>query len=343
MKRKLFLFLVGLLLLGPSAQGMIAEVGPHNMTSDSAPSPFVASATSEIWGNAYQAFNGALTAVTGYGWATRYPPQSITIDLGSSQKFSAYAIEHGSTFGSGSWAKTWVLSGSLDNVHWVTLDSQTGQSTWQNGEIRYFNLSGGPVSYRYIQLTINDTGDGTYITIGQLFFYSSPLLLMEIGPHNMTADNAPSPYVASATDEYDTPYQAWKSFDNNINDEWRGYVLPCYLKIDLGAPATCSGYAFYVPWGAYWGESAPKSWTFQGSNDNSTWVTLDTQTNITLLIGNMPIFYFNSVKYRYYQLSITANQGGPFTEVGEMYLYQGTAAPPASTGDTGDTLWFGQP
>ena len=67
----------------------------------------------------------------------------------------------------------------------------------------------------------------------------------------------------------------------------------------------------------------PKDWQFQGSNDGSTWTTLDTQSNQafaqrfelkTYAIAN-PGFY------RYYRLNVTANNGDVvFTDLGEFGL-----------------------
>lgn len=66
----------------------------------------------------------------------------------------------------------------------------------------------------------------------------------------------------------------------------------------------------------------PKTWTFEGSNDGSTWTVLDTQTNITWpTSGETKTFTFaNSTAYSYYRLNISANNGDTYLSVAELAL-----------------------
>jgi len=67
----------------------------------------------------------------------------------------------------------------------------------------------------------------------------------------------------------------------------------------------------------------PKDWTFEGSNDGSTWDVLDTQTGKSSDLGThvwneFPIT--NSTAYRYYRLNITANGGGSYLIIQEIEM-----------------------
>ena len=66
----------------------------------------------------------------------------------------------------------------------------------------------------------------------------------------------------------------------------------------------------------------PKTWTFEGSNDGTTWTVLDTQTNITWpTAGEVKTFTFaNSTAYSYYRLNISANNGDTYLSVAELAL-----------------------
>lgn len=67
----------------------------------------------------------------------------------------------------------------------------------------------------------------------------------------------------------------------------------------------------------------PKDWTFEGSNNGTSWTTLDTQTGITWgTAGETKTFTFsNSTAYSYYRLNITANGGdASFTSVCELIM-----------------------
>jgi len=71
---------------------------------------------------------------------------------------------------------------------------------------------------------------------------------------------------------------------------------------------------------------APKNWTMQGSNDGSTWTTLDTQTNqISWGSGEARTFTIGSpgtTYYRYFRVNITANNGdATYTQICELNLY----------------------
>jgi hypothetical protein len=58
----------------------------------------------------------------------------------------------------------------------------------------------------------------------------------------------------------------------------------------------------------------PKDFTLQGSNNGSSWTTLDTRTNITWpTSGETKTFTFtNSTVYTYYRLDVTANNGDSY-------------------------------
>jgi hypothetical protein len=79
---------------------------------------------------------------------------------------------------------------------------------------------------------------------------------------------------------------------------------------------------------------APKDWTLKGSNNGSSWTTLDTRTNETSW-GDFELRSYavtGAAAYRYFRLNITANNGdGTYTEVDEL-LMQGTASAAVSIG-----------
>ena len=70
----------------------------------------------------------------------------------------------------------------------------------------------------------------------------------------------------------------------------------------------------------------PKTWTFQGSNDGSTWTTLDTQSNQAFVNRAHANTYNigNTAAYRYYQIDITANNGGTTLAIAELSLWSDT-------------------
>ncbi len=158
-------------------------------------------------------------------------------------------------------------------------------------------------------------------------------------PANMTADNAPSPYVASASQTRSGyhPYFAFSPFGLSGFNPWVTDTVaspgtPAYLEIDIGAAWVLSSYAF----GSVQGASAVymvSEWLLQGSNDGSAWTTLDSRTAQTGW-GDFEIRTYTpapiTAAYRYYRGYFTGNNGsGSNTAIGQVYLY-GTPAPAAS-------------
>jgi len=69
-------------------------------------------------------------------------------------------------------------------------------------------------------------------------------------------------------------------------------------------------------------EMDPKDWTLYGSNDNTTWTELDAQTNQLFAARKEEKSYEvdNATSYRYYRLSVEANNGGAATQIAEWKL-----------------------
>jgi F5/8 type C domain len=108
------------------------------MTSNTAPSPLVASASSEYSGQqAYKAFDDN----TGTNWGgNANPPGWLEIDLGSGNEIapSSYHIV-ASSLGTRS-PKDFTFEGSNDGTNWDVLSSPTAQTSWSAYEERTFTI-----------------------------------------------------------------------------------------------------------------------------------------------------------------------------------------------------------
>lgn len=147
-------------------------------------------------------------------------------------------------------------------------------------------LEGGGSSsnaYRYYKLDITAVNSGSAY-IGQIQFYNGGSL---ISPSNMTADNAPSPYVVTSNNSWegDANWRKWKAFDSYIGSSPAGHMgwvmagAAGYIIIDLGASYNINKYRIYSTNHNY----CPRAWTLQGSNTGAftgEQVTLDTHVNI---------------------------------------------------------------
>jgi len=69
-------------------------------------------------------------------------------------------------------------------------------------------------------------------------------------------------------------------------------------------------------------ERDPRDWEFQGSNDGTSWTTLDTQNGQTFpaRFYEMEYAVAKPAAYRYYRLNVTANSGAPALQVADIKL-----------------------
>lgn len=153
---------------------MATDRAPHNMTTNTAPTPYVASASSEYGGvyKAYRAFNGYasgedvwITQTGSSGW--------VQIDMGSGNawRIGTYAVQGGATPNRS--PSAWVLQGSNDATNWTTLDTVTGQSSWGSGEKRTFTCDAIAGPFRYFRFTASANNGDALLAVGELFLYDA--------------------------------------------------------------------------------------------------------------------------------------------------------------------------
>ncbi len=141
----------------------------------------------------------------------------------------------------------------------------------------------------------------------------------------LTSNTSASGYVASASTEFADSYGAWKAFDGVLNDFYNQWSSASgdtagYLQIKIPSAKVVDSYA--IVFRDYDGQD-PTSWSFQGSNNGSSWVTLDSRSGISpsSRLEKKTFSFTNSSSYTYYRLNITANAGSVYTAVIELEIY----------------------
>lgn len=144
----------------------------------------------------------------------------------------------------------------------------------------------------------------------------------------MTSNTAPSPFVVSANDSLNANYVPWKAFNDHVftGSSENGWVSnqgsgPWWLKIDCGAAKIVSGWFWDKemltnPYGA---DIFPKNYTFQGSNDDSSWTTLVMVTD-GAAANNQYVAVPLPQSFRYYRWHITASQSRDHVGIGQIRL-----------------------
>ncbi len=114
------------------------------------------------------------------------------------------------------------------------------------------------------------------------------------------------------------------AFDDNFGSFWFHGGPTGWLRHDFGADSAQIIKRYTLTSATLIPERDPKNWQFQGSNDGTTWTTLDTQTDQTFQWRALQRTFDigNTTAYRYYRLNVTANNGSPdFLHLSELGLW----------------------
>ena len=149
-----------------------------------------------------------------------------------------------------------------------------------------------------------------------------------ISPNNLTSDTSSSEWELLSDSVFNNSYSKYKAFDGKpggyldgwLSDEKAGAH---WLGVHhVGSPVCVTGYGFYPAWSD--SNDAPKTWEFQGSNDGSEWVTLDSRTGVIVSKSSKEYRFIlaSPAEYKYFRLYVTENQGDKqYIAIGELMLY----------------------
>ncbi len=122
--------------------------------------------------------------------------------------------------------------------------------------------------------------------------------------------------TATSSSNLDASNAPLWAFDNNTTTTgWaNNNVLPAWLQYDfgIGVAEQITKYTLYrnASQAGGWSNNnySPKNWTFEGSDNGSTWTILDTETNqvITTWATKQEYSFVNPNYYRYYRINISA-------------------------------------
>ena len=134
----------------------------------------------------------------------------------------------------------------------------------------------------------------------------------------MTSNSAPSPQVASASSAF-AGASAFEAFDADLTSNQTSIWWPsssgdntAWLKRRLDTARRVTSYKILVgPNASGLGDGHPQTWTLQGSNDDSTWTTVDTvSSGQTFANSEEKTFTVDTPgTYLYYKLQMSAAYG----------------------------------
>lgn len=126
-------------------------------------------------------------------------------------------------------------------------------------------------------------------------------------------------FIVSASSEPFVPAQAaWVAFSAGVAGQWQGSSQVAWIKVDMGNNRVVREYSLRD---STFPAFMPRTWTFEGSLNNSTWTVLDGRTNIAWSSGQVQYFLSSSFgQYRYYRLNVTTTLNGGGITIGRMQM-----------------------
>ena len=146
--------------------------------------------------------------------------------------------------------------------------------------------SGGVAAtlYRYWRFNVTVGHNANEVAVGEVKIFVDTTQYPLVA---MTGDSAPSPLVATGSSRDNSDRSYYNAFNRDVtstDSHWASEyqaAYPQYVQVDLGSGNGIAATSYSITAGIGGKESAgPKSWTLQGSEDGSTFVDLNTQTNV---------------------------------------------------------------
>jgi hypothetical protein len=162
---------------------------------------------------------------------------------------------------------------------------------------------------RYRMLNINSGKalevPGASLTQGTVLDQNTFVAAVDLATGGTATGSGGAPYPGEA------PAQA---FDGDITTKWYNgtNTNTGFLEYQFASGVTQVVNQYQITSASDVPQRDPAAWQFQGSNNGTTWTTLDTQTGQVFSGRGVTNTYSitNTTAYAYYQLNITANSGG---------------------------------
>lgn len=251
-------------------------------------------------------------------------PQSLTVDLGSSQSVDRVVL----TLPSGWEARTETLSvtGSTDNSSYSTLvGSQGVRLDPAAGNTATLNFTAA--SRRYVRVTVTANSAWPAAQLSELEVYGNG---STTPPTTTPPPSTPPPTgdlaagrTATATTFADV-YRPANLTDGNANSYWESAnnAFPQWAQVDLGSGQSVRRVVLKLPPATAWA-ARNQTLAVSGSTDGSSFSSIVGATSYRFdpASGNTVTITFGATTRRYVRVTVTANTGWPAGQLSSLEVY----------------------
>jgi hypothetical protein len=216
------------------------------------------------------------------------------------------------------------LEGSNDDETWSLLLERQYQRNFTGDETRWHEFE-NTTAYKFYKLTCLATNGDQYWRIGRF-----RLFRRDVGKHNfyravpkLSSENQDG-YKVTASSYYGShhPYHAFDD-SSGVDNKWlsnSGDVNGAWLKIELPDAIVINTFQIQSPNEEY-RDRAPKRFKIQGSNDDSDWEDLVSESDLSWSNNQARTWSIeNTTAFKFFRILIEENNGAEFVDIGEFFL-----------------------
>ncbi|WP_162558755.1 discoidin domain-containing protein [Robertkochia solimangrovi] len=215
--------------------------------------------------------------------------------------------------------RSWRLQGSNDALTWDLLDERIGFTFSARNQTKEFDFD-NTVAYKFYRLEIYENGGDYNFQLSEWRLYILETLTAP-EPVDYTL-NATISVSADNTGGQNAAEGSSSLIDNNTGTKMflGGYTSDFWMQQDLAEAKIVVKYTLTS------GNDAegrdPKDWELLGSNDGTTWDSLDSRVDQVFESRNQTKEFnvSNTTAYLYYRMNITANNGSADFQLSEWRL-----------------------
>src|SRR5690606_16557135 len=115
--------------------------------------------------------------------------------------------------------------------------------------------------------------------------------------------------AVAASTEANTDNRAAYGHNGNLFDKWTANGTTGWLRLQYASAVALEHY--YIVSSPAQPTLAPQAWTVEGSNDGTSWTTLDTRSGAPAWAAGQEVrsySFTNSTEYLYYRLNVSQNR-----------------------------------